>query len=88
MKYIVLISHLCFALLMFGQKADIFIEVSETEVSVGQNISISITTSLNGNIEFQFPNHFISRLKLLEERKAVPKKTKAITSQLKLTKSC
>ena len=58
MKYIVLISHLCFALLMFGQKADIFIEVSETEVSVGQNISISITTSLNGNIEFQFPNHF------------------------------
>ena len=58
MKYIILISYLCFALLMFGQKADILIEVSETEVSVGQNISISITTSLNGNIEFQFPNHF------------------------------
>lgn len=58
MKYIALISHLCFALLLFGQKADILIEVSETEVPVGQNISISITTSLNGNIEFQFPNHF------------------------------
>lgn len=58
MKYIILISYLCFALLMFGQKADILIEVSQTEVSVGQNISISITTSLNGNIEFQFPNHF------------------------------
>ena len=36
---------------------------------------------------FQFPNHFISRHKLLEERKAVPKKTRVITSQLKLTRS-
>lgn len=58
MKYIVLISQLLFALVMLGQKADILIEVSETEVSVGQNLNISITTSLNGNIDFMFPVNF------------------------------
>ena len=58
MKYIVLISQLFFFLVMLGQNADILIEVSDTEVSVGQNISISITTSLNGNIDFKFPANF------------------------------
>ncbi|MDB3905533.1 hypothetical protein N9335_03565, partial [Crocinitomicaceae bacterium] len=58
MKYILLISQFLFALLILGQNTDILIEVSETEVSVGQNISVSITTSLNGNIDFNFPVNF------------------------------
>lgn len=58
MKYVVFISQFFFALAMFGQNTDILIEVSDTDVAVGQNISISITTSLNGNIEFDFPSNF------------------------------
>lgn len=52
------ISNLFFALFLLGQKSDIIIEVSETDITVGQNITISITTSLGGNIEFKFPSNF------------------------------
>ena len=58
MKYLIFISQFLFVLAIMGQNTDILIEVSDTEVSVGQNISISITTSLNGNIEFDFPSNF------------------------------
>jgi len=58
MKYLIVISHLLFTLFVLGQKSDIIIEVSETDIAVGQNITISITTSLSGNIEFKFPSNF------------------------------
>ena len=58
MKYFIVISQLLFAIFVIGQKSDVFIEVSETDIVVGQNITISITSSLNGKIEFEFPSNF------------------------------
>ena len=58
MKYLIVFIHLFFALVVLGQKPIISIEVSDTEPSIGQNITISITTSLNGNVEFEFPSSF------------------------------
>ena len=58
MKYFIVISQLLFAIFVIGQKSDVFIEVSKTDIVVGQNITISITSSLNGKIEFEFPSNF------------------------------
>ncbi len=58
MKYFIVISQLLFAIFVIGQKSDVFIEVSETDIVVGQNITISITSSLKGKIEFECPSNF------------------------------
>jgi hypothetical protein len=43
---------------VYGQEATIIIEVSDTEVEVGQNVTISIKSNRGGNIDFQFPKNF------------------------------
>lgn len=58
MKHLIVFAHIIIGFTVFSQKSSIKIEVSETEPLVGQNITISITTSLDGKVEFQLPKNF------------------------------
>ena len=56
-KFIFLIS-IILSCVVCGQNPSITIEVSDTDVEVGQNVTISITSNTGGNIDFQFPKNF------------------------------
>ena len=58
MKTVLVIFYLVFGLSLIAQKQYIKLEVSETEPVNGQNITISVTTSVQGELEIKFPDEF------------------------------
>jgi len=58
MKKILFVIQFILACFLYGQKASINIEVSDTDLKVGQNVTISITSNVGGTIDFQFPKNF------------------------------
>ena len=58
MRKITFLIPIILSCFVYGQKSTINIEVSDTEVEVGQNVTISITSNTGGNIDFQFPKNF------------------------------
>ena len=58
MKKVICLIHIVIGCFVYGQKASLKIEVSETDLEVGQNVTISITSNTGGNIDFQFPKNF------------------------------
>ena len=58
MKAVLVIFYLVFGLSLIAQKQYIKLEVSETEPMNGQNITISVTTSVQGEVEIKFPDEF------------------------------
>ena len=58
MRKIIFLISIILSCFIHGQKATITIEVSDTDVEVGQNVTISITSNTGGNIDFQFPKNF------------------------------
>ena len=58
MRKIIFLISIILSCFIYGQKAAITIEVSDTDVEVGQNVTISITSNTGGNIDFQFPKNF------------------------------
>ena len=58
MRKIIFLISIILSCFIHGQKATITIEVSDTDVEVGQNVTISITSNTGGNIDFKFPKNF------------------------------
>ncbi len=58
MKTVLTIFYLVFGLSVIAQKQYLKLEVSDTQPERGQNITISVTTSIQGEVEIKFPDEF------------------------------
>lgn len=50
---------ICFSIIAFGQNPKVTLTVSPTEVSVGQPVKVTITSTVEGDLVDNFPNTFV-----------------------------